>query len=198
MANSKVGQYRLEYNVLGFDAPVREHVVGVWVAPLTTPASGAAPADIDIQLLGGGSKNLQEVADQLCGFLRRLYSASISIEDFTLWRYATEFSRDFVSAGTAVPGVGGTSSVNVAAQQTLTLRHANGGIGKIVLLESNRGGDERLNLVADAAGDDVQRLAAYLLSADSPMIALDNSFPVAALRDSRGQNESVWRKVYRQ
>jgi hypothetical protein len=25
----------------------------------------------------------------------------------------------------------------------------------------------------------------------------DDSYPVAAMRDSRGQNEKIWRKIYR-
>jgi hypothetical protein len=198
MANSKIGQYRLEFAVEGFASPTRSHVMGIWVAPTTNPPTGSPPTDIDIQLKGGGTKNLQEVADQFLSFVRQQYSTAITLGSFTLWRQATEFSRDFVSAGVATTTVAGLGAITVAHQQTMTFRHANGGIGKLVLLESNATGSTRSALSVNASGSPRERLAAYLLSADSPMIALDNSFAVAPLRLSLGENEAIWRKVYRQ
>lgn len=197
MANSKVGQYRLEFDVTGFDAPSRSHKAGLWVMPLTAPDIGEDPTGITIQLRGGGYKNLQEVADQFGGFLRRMYSLSVDCESFTLWKYVTEFQREFQTAGLAVPGVSGVGAINVANQVTYTFRHTGGGIGKLVLLETNVGGNDQLQANPNPVGTDSERLINYLISADSPMLALDNTFPLTPLKESRGENEKLWRKVYR-
>lgn len=198
MANSKIGQYQIEYRLEGFTAPVRSHVVRLWVAPVGTPVVGAPPTSIDIGKRGGASANLQIVADQAWSYIRLNYPAAISATAFSLWHFVTANARNFISGGTlATPAGSGAGSVQVAAETMLTFRHGNGGIGKIVLLESNVSGDSRSALVANAAGTGLQRLAAYIMSADGIMTALDNSFPVSPLRDSRGQNEAIWRMVYR-
>ena len=129
--------------------------------------------------------------------MRRFYQANLVTENFTLWHYITEFQREFVTAGIAITGVLGHGNMETAQQQTLTFRHANGGVSKIVILEGNISGDTSSLLIPDAVGDDAQRLAFYVLSADSPVLALDNSFAITTLRNSLGENEKVWRKVWR-
>lgn len=197
MANSRVGQYRLEFPITGFTSPVRQHVVGLWVAPTTTPASGTLPTDIDLQLLGGGTETLQAVALDYANRIRPLYDATIGISTFTLSRYATEFSKDFVTSGTVAPTASVGAGISIAVAQILTFRHAGGGVGKHVFLETMFGGDAQINLIPNAAGNTIERYAAWVMSSASPVIALDNTFPVAPLKFSQGQNESVWRKVYR-
>jgi hypothetical protein len=197
MANSKAGQYQIEYRLEGFVNPTRSHVVRAWVSASGSPVVGALPADVQIQKRGGTTASLQSVADQFWSFLRLSYGVTITAANFSLWRFATENARDFISGGSVANPAGTGASPVIAGQCTLTFRHALGGIGKIVLLESGNGGDSRSSLIANAAGSATQRLAAYLMSADSPMVALDNSFPVTPLRDSRGQNEAIWRLVYR-
>jgi hypothetical protein len=197
MANSKVGQYQIEYRLEGYGAPARSHALRVWVQPASPPTVGELPENIDIALKGGATKTLKQVIDQFWSFVRLSFPTGVIVTDATLWRFATENSRDFISAAPVASPTGSTGSVAVASQATLTFRHAGGGIGKIVLLESNSGGSARVPLTPNAAGTAPQRLAAYLLSADSPMIALDNTFPVAALRDSRGENEALFRLIFR-
>lgn len=197
MANSKIGQYRLEFPVTGYTAPIRSHICGLWVAPTTTPAPGTLPSDVDLQLLGGGTDTLQAVALDYANRIRPLFDATLGIGAFTLWRYATEFSRDFVTAGTVAPVTSTGSGVSIAIGQVLTFRHANGGVGKHVFLETMFGGNAYINLVPNASGNTIERFAAWVMSSDSPVIALDNSFPVAPLKFAQGENESVWRKVYR-
>jgi hypothetical protein len=146
---------------------------------------------------GGTTGTLQVVADQAWSFFRLMYTTGISATSFSLWRWATNTARDFITAGVVGTPLGTGGSINVASQKTLTFRHALGGIGKIVFLEANLGGSARIALVPNAAGTSPQRIAAYLLSADSPMIALDNSFAVASLRDSSGENEAIFKLVNR-
>lgn len=197
MPNSKIGQYLLEYSLSGFTTPTRSHVVRLWVMPTGSPAIGTPATSVTIQKLSGATANLQVVADQAWSYLRLQWPAAIQATGFSLWKYVTENSKDYISGGSLATPAGTGGGVTIAGQCTLTFRHALGGIGKIVLIESANGGDTQVASLANAAGTATQRLTAYLMSADSPMVALDNSFPVTPLRDSRGQNEAIWRKVYR-
>jgi len=197
MANSKIGQYLLEYSLSGFVTPTRSHVVRLWVMPTGSPAIGTPATSVTIQKLGGATANLQVVADQAWSYLRLQWPASIQATGFSLWKYVTENSKDYISGGSLAAPAGTGGGVTLAGQCTLTFRHALGGIGKIVLIESANAGDTQLASLANAAGTAAQKLTAYLMSSDSPMVALDNSFPITPLRDSRGQNEAIWRKIYR-
>jgi|SRR5215211_4053687 len=197
MPNSRIGQYQIEYSLEGFTAPARSHVVRMWVSAQGNPPVGTPATSIDILKLGGATAKLDVVANQAWGFFRLQWAASISATSYSLWKYVTENSRDYISGGSLTTPAGTAGGITIAHQVTLTFRHAAGGIGKLVLLETVATGDTRLALVPNAAGTPTARLAAYCMSADSPMVALDNAFPVSPLRDSRGQNEAVWRKVYR-
>jgi len=197
MPNSKIGQYQLEFRLEGFTAPTRSHALRIWIAPSGSPAIGTPPASVTIQKLGGSTANLQVVADQAWSYFRQAYVTTVSAVSFSMWKYVTETAREFITAGALTTPAGTAGVTTIAGQVTLTFRHALGGIGKIVLLESNLAGDTRSALVPLATGTAAQKIAAYMMSADSPMIALDNSFPVSPLRDSRGQNEAIWRMVYR-
>jgi len=197
MANSRVGNYQLEFTIAGYTSPIRQHTHSIYVAPTSTPSVGASPATIDVQLLGGGTDTLQAVADEYGSFVRRLFSGGQSLTQFTLWRYATENSRDFISAGNLNLTTTGFGTTQNAQQLTMTYRTAGGSILKAVFLEPNVAGDSKDLAVPDASGNQLQRIGAFMLSSRSPAIGIDNTFPVSALFVSRGQNERVWRKIYR-
>lgn len=191
MSNSRMGQYLLEFDLAGFGAPVNSHKLRVNVKAQGTPPSGTIPTAIDINKRGGATANLQVVADQVWSYFRLAYATAITATGYTLWYWQTNTSKDFISAGnlTTPAAVGAGTVVNW--QTTLTFRSGNGGIGKIVMIEGNLSGNQRAALVPSAAGNPAQRIAAFALSADSPFQALDNGFFVAALRDSRGENEAI-------
>jgi hypothetical protein len=151
-----------------------------------------------MQKMGGGTATLQAVADQYWSFVRLAYAASVVCSGFTLWYFpgVTE-ARNFISAGSVATPAGATGAVSAAAQTTLTYRSANSGIMKQVYLESNSAGDGRVALIPNAAGSAFQRMAAYIMSADNIAIADDDGFPVTPLRISQGQNEKIWRKLFR-
>lgn len=197
MANSRIGQHVLEFTLTGWTNPTRTHVVRMWVSPTGVPAIGTPASAVTIQKLGGATAALDVVANQAWSYFRLQWQSIISATGYSLWRYVTENSRDYVTGGSLTTPTGTGAGTTVAAQATLTFRHALGAVSKIVLLEGTNAGDTQTALIANAAGTPTQRLAAYLMSADSPMVSLDNSFPVTPLRDSRGQNEAIWRKVYR-
>lgn len=198
MAENLPGPYELEYTLTGFVNPNRDHLFRVNCIAIGDPAPGSLPTAITMQKQGGGTASLSVVANQLWEFIRLLYGVSISCSGFQLWKYvAGTLAKDFVSAGTptnvACTGAGGTA----LGQLTQTYRSANGGIMKVVLLETNQTGDTRTTLIPNGAGTPSQRLAAYITSADNIALARDDAFIVAALRDSRGQNEAIWKLVHR-
>lgn len=197
MANSRVGQYLLEYTLEGFSAPVRSHKLRCNVMAQGSPAGGTLPTAVEILRKGGTTGNLQAIADEVWSYFRLAYSATVTASSFILWYWLTNNIKTFISTGTPASPSGATGSIGVARQAILTFRGAGGGIAKLSLLEPNLTGDNRVALVANAAGNPAQRIAAYAISANSPMMALDNSFLVAPNRDSRGENEAIWRMVYR-
>lgn len=198
MAENLPGPYEIEFSMNGWVSPVRQHVFRVNCIAIGSPAPGTAPTAIDMQKMGGATAKLNVVANQIWEFVRLFYAASIVASGYTLWRYVTPtLAKDFISAGALTnPACSGSAGAN-AAQLTQTYRSGNGGIMKVVLLETNQSGDAQIALVPNGAGSASQRLAAYVMSADNVAIARDDAFPVAALRDSRGQNEQIWRLINR-
>lgn len=197
MANVS-GPYQIEFQLVGWTSPTREHVMRFNVIALGSPAPGTAPTLINVQKMGGGTGTLQAVADQLWSFVRLSFPAVVVCAGYTLWRFpdVTE-ARDFITAGSVATPAGASGSVQVAQQTTLTFRSANGGILKVVFLESNSSGDARVALVPNTLGSSFQRLAAYMMSADNVALADDDGFPITPLRISQGQNERIWRKINR-
>jgi len=198
MALNLPGPYEIEYTLTGFINPARDHVIRGSVAALASPPAGTLPTAIDIQKMGGSTAKLNVVANQYWEFLRLIYPSSIICSGYTLWKYVTgTLAKDFVSAGAVTNPAGSGGAIVVSQQCTLTYRSANGGIMKQVFLEASLSGDARVTLVPLSSGTPVQKIAAYTMSADNVFLARDDGYPVAALRDSRGQNERIWREINR-
>lgn len=199
MAENLPGPYEIEYELTGWVTPARTHVLRFSVAAVGSPAAGSLPTAIDIQKMGGATAKLNVVANQLWGFLRTMYHSSISAVGYTLWRYVPgTLAKDFISAGALTTPLGSNGTGPQSTHQiTLTFRSANGGVLKIVMLETSLTGDTRAILIPNPAGTTTTLLASYVMSADNVILARDDAYPVAALRDSRGQNERIWREVFR-
>lgn len=199
MAENLPGPYEIEFDLQGWTSPARSHVLRFSVAAVGSPAPGSLPTVVDIQKMGGATAKLNVVANQIWGFLRTLYAGTISAVGYTLWRYVPgTLAKDFISAGSLTNPTGtAVGSPTVAHQTTLTFRSANGGILKIVLIETNLAGDTRTTLIPNPAGTLIPLFASYVMSADNVILARDDAYPVAPLRDSRGQNERIWREVFR-
>lgn len=194
------GPYEIEYQLDGWTNPTRSHRLRFSCAIVGTPEPGELPEDVVVQKSGGGTDTLDVVADQMWSFLRPMYHTSIQATSYTLWKYLMgTYSKDFISTG-ELASPAGTSSTTIqqAHQLTLTFRSATGGIMKLVALEGTGTGDTRLPLIVNATGSAHQKFAAYVLSNDNFWLSADDSYPVVALRDSRGQNERIWRKIFRQ
>lgn len=193
------GPYELEFEVnMGALIPARNHKIRINCAVIGSPAPGALLSAITVQKMGGGSANAQAVADQFWSFIRQCYAATVTCTSVTLWKYVSgTFAKDFVSAGAVALPAGAAGAVTLAHQVTLSFRSANGSVMKLVLLESNLTYETSTTLIPNAAGTQIPKLAAYILSADNVALARDDAYPVAALKNSGGQNEKIWRKIYR-
>jgi hypothetical protein len=197
MANSRIGQYQLEYMIEGFTSPSRAHALRFYVRPTAPVSVGTPLGDVDFQALGGGSVDAVIGANNLWEFIRPMYNNSISSSFVTLWRYATNTSRDFISAAPLTNPLCSGSAGQAMQQATLTFRTALGSLLKIVILENNLSGNASVPLIAAPAGNVHQRLAAHIMSVSGIVTGIDNSFPVTPLRDSRGQNEKLFRVINR-
>jgi len=168
------------------------------VAVVGTPAIGSLPTAVTVAKAGGGSATLAVVANQAWEFMRLMWPVAISCTGYQLWRYVSgTYAKDFISTGTVTNPTASGAGFAVAQQTVLTFRSANGGILKSVFLESNMTGNTKLTLIPSAAGTPAQKWAAYLLSADNVSLARDDAYPINGLFDSRGENERLFRLIYR-
>lgn len=192
------GPYELEFDLTGWTSPNRTHKIRFNVIAVGNPAVGTLPTAITMQKLGGGTGTLASTANQIWEYLRLFWATSISASGYTLWKYVPgTYAKDFITAGTLTNPAASASGGTPGHQLTMTFRSGNGGIAKVVLLETNQSGNTRVTLSPNPAGTPPQRLAAYLLSVDSIVIGRDDAFLVSALRDARGENEALFRLLFR-
>lgn len=193
------GPYELEFDIsMGAVTPARSHKLRINVACVGIPPVGALLSAVTLQAAGGGTKTAQAAADQFWSFIRLVYAPSVACSGVTLWKYIPNtFAKDFVSSGTVAAPTGAGLTTQIAMQRTLSFRTANGSVLKVVMLEGNVAADTKTVLVPNASGTNDQRIAAYILSADNVALGRDDSYPVAAMFAAYGQNERIWRKVYR-
>lgn len=193
------GPYEFEFSInMGVVTPAREHKLRVNVALVGTPAIGSLLSAITVQCAGGGTKTGQAAVDQFWSFIRLAYPSTVSCSGVVLWKYVPgTFAKDYVASGTVASPAGATGSVGIAMQRTLSFRTANGSVMKTVILEGNVNADTKTTLVPNSSGTTDQRIAAYILSADNWALGRDDSYPVSAMFAAYGQNERIWRKIYR-
>jgi len=197
MAINYPGPYEVEYSYLVSSLP---HVLRVNCALVGSPAIGTAMSAIQVQTRGGTPANLETSVYNFWQFVRPFFNTGVSVTGIKLWRYtAGTFAKTFMSAyaGTAV-GNGSNAGATVLAQETiLTFVTALGGSMKLTFLETQFTGLTKSALVANAAGTDVQKLANYTISTAGWMLARDDSYPIAPVFQSFGQNEATFRARYR-
>lgn len=195
MATNYPGPYEVEYEyvVSGLTHKVRFNCV----VDGAVPAAGTAPSAINLMTRSGAPRALNTCADEMWGWLRTSFATSVTCAGYTLWRYATPGSgqKTFVTQGSVMTPAGTNgSSLTLSGQHTLSFRSAAGGIMKITLLENGWTSVTRSALIANASGNQEQKIAAYIVSANNWAIARDNGFPIAPTYYTGGQNEAVFKK----
>ena len=195
--SSKAGQYQIEYSIEGFTAPNRSHYHRFFTQPVTPPAAGTPMSGIPLQARGGGTVNADVAANAYWEFLRPMFNNSISCAAANLWYFTTDTVRTFISSVALTNPLASGTAPQPMQQVTLTFRSALGKPIKLILLETNQSGNASVPLIANAAGNVFQRLAAHVMSASGVVQGIDNSFPIAPLRDARGQNEYLFEQLNR-
>lgn len=187
-------EIRIPYNVDGIQHELKLNAGLAAASPV--PVGGADPDDIILNARVG-SVNLQEGVDALWGAIRPLMSSSALAGTYEFWRYPVPGAPAvFVTSGSLTVPNGSGGTYTPAQQATYTFRSALGHIGKIVLMEAVQAGNARAPM-NPAAPTAVGTLASYVISGDSWIIARDDSFLVAPLNESYGQNEAIFRRRFR-
>lgn len=197
MSENFDGVYELQvfYTTTPTGFPTMEHKMTVDVHMDADPAVGDLFTGIETRGRNGTLSTLDAVTDALIVALLPFYPSTAEISRAELWQIAEgTYDGVFISAyEIAEAGVGAGGS-NVAHQSTFTFRSLNGGHGRIQLMESIDTGNTRQ--VAPYSSR-AAVLAAFIIDADNPFQARDNSFLFANIAYSQGQNERLFRKRFR-
>lgn len=163
-----------------------------------TPAPGTLDEDCSILRRDDIPVTLPDAADSWAQVLKLFLADESTIDYCELWRYAPgSTDGEFVSV-TAV-GVSGVvaAAVSPAHQQTYTFRTAEGGIMKIIMLETTSTANS-VTSMATPPGGALDTLLDFVINSETSIfLGRDTSHIVAGLRRSQGQNEKLFRKVFR-
>lgn len=136
---------------------------------------------------------LKVYSDTLIGLLRVFHNTAVTFDTATLFS-VIPLTFDKVWQSEETIGLLGTqvSAFSLAKQRIITYRTLEGGVSKIVLMES-------VNILDNQRGPAAYTpeeiaLSAFILDLDSAMLGRDTSFLIADIRASDGQNEKTWRQ----
>jgi len=196
MAANLAGPYQIRIDYLTGGLTHRKNLN---CAVIGTPAAGTPDETVLFQTAGDGNVDMRTCVTEYWAFARQFFSSSTSVTLVELWKAVGDDVWDYVtSLGVNLPVGSDTVNPYVPAHQAiLTFRSANGGIARDVFMEDVSSSNAQSALVANGAGGAPEQLAAYWMSGACWMLARDDSFPIAPLRFSNGQNERIWRKRYR-
>lgn len=192
------GEYELRiFYTTTVSAVALEHRMTMDLAVTGTPIPGTDFGDIVIARKDSGSYALDTwLTTIFFPELQPLYHTTTDFIRAELW-YAEESTFDFTFIAVMSLGLNGTSSTAVvpAQQATMTYRSAQGGIGRIQLMEPSLAGDNIVSFPTPTGL--VNDFMEIIVGDDTPILARDNSVPVAANRYGLGQNEKLVTKRYR-
>lgn len=147
---------------------------------------------------GGNSVNLETALNSYLDLIRVFWSTGCDFIEVIVWEYlANTNDRVFITAASLDKSGSNVGATVLAQQQTLTFRSVEGGIMKLVFLETADPSRQRIPFSAYAPGN-ITVLRDFITGTDNWIKAKDTSFPVAALNVSSGGNEKIFRKRFRQ
>lgn len=120
--------------------------------------------------------------------------ASGGVLDVWLYTLGT-YDRTWITSYTPPWTPNSAVDTGLASQTTMTFRSGNGGIMKLVLLET--AGNSNAQISPSNYDSVLTAVADNFTDADSIWIARDNGYAIGNIRLSPGQNEATWRKRYR-
>jgi hypothetical protein len=194
MATNFPGPYEMRFF---YTSDGRSHVHRVNVQVSGTPVPGTDDfTTIDILLRDTSVDLASDIADAWVALWKPfLPSSGGSISRVELWKFtAGTFISTFVASydiGVAGTGAG---AVVPASQMIFVFRTAEGGIMKLSFLDTTN--TPGLPVVPPYGGAN-DALADFVLAPASPFLARDTSFPIANIALYPGQNEALFKKIYR-
>lgn len=195
MAQYPPGPYQLEipYITEGFT-----HYFHVNCDAIGDPAIGTAPLDVDMRTKGSGPTSLVLSANLLWATMRTAFSSQTLATNYTLWKYNTSNQdRIFISGGDLETPNGSAGAAPVLAWGAIyTYRTGLGNVGKLQIMEPAIGLNTRAPM-GSTPGFNGPTVKAYLLGSTNIVMARDRSFPVAAMNEALGQNETLADKRFR-
>lgn len=163
-----------------------------------TPAPGVDFSDISLMLRSGANMPLSDWLMDPGFFMEKLvdcYPASAEFPTAELWHIPEgTFNATFISAFEV--GLVGTSvtASQSAHQTTFTFRSIGGGTARLQLMESSFSGNNRQTPPFSAVANS---LSIFACSLSSAILARDNTHIFARIAQNDGQNETLFRKRFR-
>lgn len=175
----------------------RPHVQRLNVAVSGTPDPGLNMASYDFILRGGGTVQADTAIAAWIGLIDSLFNtATTNFTHYELWKYAPG-TDDATFMSVLEGGATGASASAVvpAAQSRMSFISTEGGTMFIDFMETIH-----QLAVTDPypfANADVQAVANFVISSSNWILAKDTSYPIAARNWNVGQNEALFKKIYR-
>jgi hypothetical protein len=189
------GELRFYYSV---GAGVRTHSQRMSVRYDGAPSPGDDSSTIDLLRRNDTVVDLEAFVDAYAAIWASFYPGGASMDYVEFWTYPP-LSTDGTYITTYAVGVVGTNvaASNIGFQDTFTFRTQEGGVFKIVMLENIYTDQQPHSLSVPAAGGEADLVDLVIDPLFAVFLAKDTSYPVAGLRRSGGQNERLFRKIFR-
>lgn len=190
-----IWEARMIYSTTPTGHVTMTHRMALDVHPFADYAPGTEFTDINIVLRDAAVEKLFDHIDAFQLLVEPLYPATTSFARWELWKIPEgTYDATFISAY-EVGHVGSNAAASrPAGQVTLTFRSLAGNSGRLQLMESSEPSDSR---VIPPYPGDYADLADYVIAANTPFEARDNSYFFANIALNMGQNEKLFRKRFR-
>jgi len=194
MAINYPGPYQVR---IFYTISTRTHVVRLNVNLAADPLPGDAFSTINAVQRNGTNIPLNTAVSAFVVHWAKFFNnASVLITHAELWKYdAASFDAQFVSVfDINAPGTIAAATVQ-ASQVILTFRTQEGGIMRIDALDT--WWPQSASLSYSGIGTAAQLFVDAIVSPTNVWLARDTSYPFSFLRLHPGQNERLFRKIYR-
>ncbi len=160
---------------------------------LNNPTPGTTFTDIEVTTKDGGSVFLWLGIETFLGLVKASFQAVTVFSGIELFKVQpNNAGLQFISAyDFSISGDSG-QAWTPTHYSIFGFRTANGSTMRITYLEPANAGDSQLSYPDIPLWE--QNMVDYVLSDDSWLYGADDSYPIAFLRRSQGQNEAIWRK----
>jgi hypothetical protein len=190
-------ELRLSYTTVFTSVPLT-HTARYNVDLTAVPTPGDSFTNINAKTRGGtATPDLATAMEAWLTLLAARHNTGAVFGVIELWSYVPlTFDAVFISAysPTIVAGSSATAE-KVAGQETYTLRTMEGGIMRLVGIETIVGTNDRVPYPTTTPS--VDAIFDFVRGATNWMLARDTSYPFAALNFLGGQNEKTFRQRFR-